>query len=84
MWNELNLDENRKAVLAVTKSHANRGVIMVVGLPGFLSEEQRQWYANREAEKARLEALWQGQRRRSVTASASPTIIFIEVIVATR
>ncbi len=40
---------------------ANRGVIMVVGLPGFLSEEQRQWFANRQAEKARLEALWQGQ-----------------------
>ncbi|NVE95944.1 dipeptidase [Altererythrobacter lutimaris] len=40
---------------------ANRGVIMVVGLPGFLSEEQRQWFANRSAEKARLEALFQGQ-----------------------
>jgi len=40
---------------------ANRGVIMVVGLPGFLSEEQRQWFAGRQAEKARLEALWQGQ-----------------------
>ncbi|XUU60887.1 dipeptidase [Erythrobacter sp. HA6-11] len=40
---------------------ANRGVVMVVGLPGFLSEEQRQWFASRQAEKARLEALFQGQ-----------------------
>lgn len=39
----------------------NGGVVMVVGLPGFLSEEQRQWYAAREAEKKRLETLWQGQ-----------------------
>lgn len=40
---------------------ANRGVIMVVGLPGFLKEEQRQWYANRQAEQKRLETLFQGQ-----------------------
>ena len=39
----------------------NGGVVMVVALPGFLSEAQRQWYANRQAEIARLEALWQGQ-----------------------
>lgn len=39
----------------------NGGVVMVVGLPGFLSEDQRQWYAAREAEKKRLETLWQGQ-----------------------
>lgn len=39
----------------------NGGVVMVVGLPGFLSEDQREWYSLRQAEKARLEALWQGQ-----------------------
>ena len=40
---------------------ANGGIVMVVGLPGFLSEEQRQWYASREAKIAELETLWQGQ-----------------------
>lgn len=40
---------------------ANGGVVMVVGLPGFLSEELRQWTANRAAEQARLESLWRGQ-----------------------
>ncbi|MEO9461260.1 MAG: dipeptidase [Marinomonas sp.] len=39
----------------------NGGVVMVVGLPGFLSENMRQWYSQRQAEKARLEALYQGQ-----------------------
>lgn len=39
----------------------NGGVVMVVGLPGYLSEELRTWYSQRQAEKARLEALWQGQ-----------------------
>lgn len=39
----------------------NGGVVMVVGLPGFLSEPARQWFGNRQAEKARLEALWSGQ-----------------------
>lgn len=39
----------------------NGGVVMVVGLPGFLSEDQRQWYSARVGERARLEALWQGQ-----------------------
>ncbi|OZA93966.1 MAG: membrane dipeptidase [Erythrobacter sp. 34-65-8] len=39
----------------------NGGVVMVVGLPGFLSEPARQWFGNRQAEKARLEALWLGQ-----------------------
>ena len=39
----------------------NGGVVMVVGFPGFLSEDQRQWFSARQAEKARLEALWQGQ-----------------------
>lgn len=48
----------------------NGGVVMVVGLPGFLSEEQRQWYASREAEKKRLETLWQGQPEKVETALA--------------
>ncbi len=39
----------------------NGGIVMVVGLPGYLSEQQRIWYANRQAQEARLEALWQGQ-----------------------
>ncbi|MFA6219674.1 MAG: dipeptidase [Erythrobacter sp.] len=39
----------------------NGGVVMAVALPGFLSEEQRAWYAARAAEEARLKALWQGQ-----------------------
>lgn len=39
----------------------NGGIVMVVGLPGFLSEPARQWFGNRQAEKARLEALWPGQ-----------------------
>ena len=40
---------------------ANGGVIMVTFVPGFLSEAARQWNANRDAEEARLKALWQGQ-----------------------
>jgi membrane dipeptidase len=39
----------------------NGGVVMVVGLPGFLNEDMRQWYSKRQAELARLEALYQGQ-----------------------
>ena len=42
---------------------ANGGVVMVVGLPGFLSEAAREWNANRAAEEARLAALWRGQPR---------------------
>jgi membrane dipeptidase len=40
---------------------ANGGIVMVVGLPGFLKETQRQWYAERQGKLAVLEALWQGQ-----------------------
>lgn len=47
------------SVLARLK--ANGGIVMVVGLPGFLSEAARQWNANRAAEDARLKALWLGQ-----------------------
>lgn len=39
----------------------NGGVVMVVALPGFLSEPARQWYAAHNAEEARLKALYQGQ-----------------------
>lgn len=39
----------------------NGGIVMVVALPGFLNEERRQWNARREAEAARLKALFQGQ-----------------------
>lgn len=37
------------------------GVVMVVGLPDYLSEDLRQHGARRAAERARLEALWRGQ-----------------------
>lgn len=37
---------------------ANGGIVMVVGLPGYLSEDLRQWSAGRQGEKARLESLW--------------------------
>lgn len=39
----------------------NGGIVMTVGLPGYLSEAQRIWYAARQAEQARLEAWWQGR-----------------------
>jgi len=39
----------------------NGGIVMVTAVPGFLSEEARVWNANRDAEEARLAALWQGQ-----------------------
>jgi len=39
----------------------NGGVVMVVALPGYVSEDVREWYALHQAEEARLEALWQGQ-----------------------
>ena len=48
----------------------NGGVVMVVGLPGYLSESQRQWYSRRQAEEARLKALWQGQPNQVAAALA--------------
>ncbi|MEP3050791.1 MAG: dipeptidase [Erythrobacter sp.] len=39
----------------------NGGIVMVVALPGFLNEERRQWFAEREAELARQESLFLGQ-----------------------
>jgi membrane dipeptidase len=47
------------SVLARLKD--NGGIVMIVALPGFLSEKVRQHSANRTAERARLQALWQGQ-----------------------
>lgn len=49
----------------------NGGVVMVVALPGYLSEKQRIWYSKRKAEEARLEALWQGQPAISAEALAA-------------
>lgn len=39
----------------------NGGIVMVVALPGFLSEDRRQWQSRYQAENARLEALNQGR-----------------------
>ena len=39
----------------------NGGVVMVVALPWFITEELRQYAATRSAEQARLEALYLGQ-----------------------
>lgn len=39
----------------------NGGIVMVVGLPAFLSEATRQWSVNGQGERARLEAMWQGR-----------------------
>ena len=38
----------------------NGGIVMVVGYPSFLSENLRQWNADRAAEEARLKSLWPG------------------------
>lgn len=40
---------------------ANRGIVMVVALPGYLNEDRRQWQSRYQAEAARLEALNQGR-----------------------
>jgi membrane dipeptidase len=39
----------------------NGGIVMVVALPGFLNEERRQWFAQREAFEAQQKSLYQGQ-----------------------
>ena len=39
----------------------NGGVVMVVGLPGFLNNERREWYAEWKAEEARQQSLFLGQ-----------------------
>ena len=39
----------------------NGGIVMVVGLPGYLNNARREWYAEREAEEARQKSLYNGQ-----------------------
>jgi len=46
---------------ALARLRQNGGIVMIVALPGFLSEKVRQHGAARTAERARLEALWLGQ-----------------------
>ncbi len=46
-------------VLARLPEHG--GIVMVVGLPGYLNEDLRVHGAARQAERARLQSLWQGQ-----------------------
>ncbi len=45
----------------LTRLRDQGGIVMVVGLPGYLSEDQRRWSAARQAERARLDTLFQGQ-----------------------
>ena len=45
----------------LAKLPANRGIVMVVALPAYISEADRQWQADRAGEEARLKSLWQGQ-----------------------
>jgi len=45
----------------LTRLKDNGGIVMLVALPGFLSEKVRQHGADRAAERARLQALWLGQ-----------------------
>jgi membrane dipeptidase len=40
---------------------ANGGIVMVVALPGFINDNQRLWFAEREAELARQNSLYRGQ-----------------------
>ncbi|MEL6528742.1 MAG: dipeptidase [Pseudomonadota bacterium] len=42
----------------------NGGIVMVVALPGFLNDERRQWFAEREALEAKQNSLFQGQPER--------------------
>ena len=39
----------------------NGGIVMVVALPGFLNDERRTWFAERESLEARQKSLYQGQ-----------------------
>ncbi|MFC3101960.1 dipeptidase [Altererythrobacter lauratis] len=47
------------------------GIVMVVGLPDYLSEDLRQHTAARAAERARLASLWQGQPARAAEELAA-------------
>lgn len=46
---------------ALLRLPENGGIVMVVALPGFLNDERRQWFAEREAVEARQQSLYQGQ-----------------------
>ena len=52
----------------------NGGIIMVTAVPGFISEDARVWNAQRDAEEARLKALWQGQPDAVVLAPLSTDV----------
>lgn len=56
------------AVLAKVK--ANRGVVMVTFVPGFVSRPRMEWSAARAAEQARLASLYPGQPESSKAALA--------------
>jgi membrane dipeptidase len=45
----------------LVKLKDNRGIIMVVAYPGFVSQALIEWFALRNGEEARLKHLWQGQ-----------------------
>ncbi|MCB5426109.1 membrane dipeptidase [Altererythrobacter sp. CC-YST694] len=45
----------------LSRLKANGGIVMVVGLPGYLGEKRRQWGADRVGEEARLKSLWLGE-----------------------
>ncbi|MEL7198440.1 MAG: dipeptidase [Pseudomonadota bacterium] len=45
----------------LAKLPENGGLVMVVALPGFINEKEREWFAARSAEEARLKALYRGQ-----------------------
>lgn len=49
----------------------NGGIVMVVALPFYVSEGQRQWSADRAGEEARQKSLWQGQPTKSEEAMAA-------------
>jgi membrane dipeptidase len=51
----------------------NGGIVMVVSLPAYVSEEVRGWTARREAEKARLDALFTGNPEGAKSAMADWT-----------
>ncbi|MDD3798756.1 MAG: dipeptidase [Novosphingobium sp.] len=53
------------------KLKANGGIVMAIALPGYVGEAARQWYADRQAEKARQDALWQGQPDKAAAALAA-------------
>ncbi len=45
----------------LAKLPENGGIVMVVALPGFLNDSEREWFASRSAQEARLKSLYRGQ-----------------------